>query len=272
MRRGLVVVEHRQLAHAARNGHGQFPAGIHVAEQNIGNGVAALFAEVPALEHCVGRGGYLHRRGRTAVDQHDGDRLAKRMQGIEQRLLLTDQIQTVAVTQMGLGPALAAGLFGVADREHDPIGIARDRHRLVDQPPIRRRIRELDVVSPPVVVVGDLDALGIDDIGPRAHPGANAVQDRHLDRRFTVVASEAGDRGARADDRNDRFGATGRRQLQRQHAVVLQENDGPLRRLARQRARFRIVRERGSLPGIGIRVLEQSGAELKRLASAAPPC
>ena len=49
-RRGLVVVEGRQMANRARNGDGQLAAGVDVAEERVGNRAAGLLAHVPALE------------------------------------------------------------------------------------------------------------------------------------------------------------------------------------------------------------------------------
>ena len=50
---GFVVVKDRQLADRAWDGDGQFAAGVHVAEEHIGEGLRALLAQIPAFEQRI---------------------------------------------------------------------------------------------------------------------------------------------------------------------------------------------------------------------------
>ena len=94
------------------------------------------------------------------------DRLAERVQRVEQLLLLADQIEAVAVAQMGLGPALAAGLLGVADREDDLVGarapLPPPRRSAGDSPPDRRACTSSAHQSSLAVI---LTPCGKDDLG-----------------------------------------------------------------------------------------------------------
>jgi hypothetical protein len=74
---GLVVVEDRQLAHRAGDRHRQLAARIGPAEQDVGDGVSGLLAQVPALDQGVGAGGQIVDRQRPAVEQQHDGRLAQ---------------------------------------------------------------------------------------------------------------------------------------------------------------------------------------------------
>jgi hypothetical protein len=75
--RVLVVVVERQLSHGAREGDGELAAGVHVAEEHVGDGRAGLRAREPRLKDG-GRilGGPVNRE-RSPVHEHDGVRLAR---------------------------------------------------------------------------------------------------------------------------------------------------------------------------------------------------
>src|SRR3546814_9502599 len=77
---------------------------------------------------------------------------------------------------MVVGPGFAAGLFVAAAIEDDRVGALRRLHRLRDPMPVLRGIGECHLVRPPIVVLGDLDALGIDDACPAADLGLDAVE------------------------------------------------------------------------------------------------
>src|SRR3546814_7616597 len=86
---------------------------------------SALFATVPALDQRVGLFGDCVDRERAAVGQHHHDRLAQRLQRIEQFLLLPHHDDVVAIAEMVVGPGFAAGLFVAADIEDDRVGALR---------------------------------------------------------------------------------------------------------------------------------------------------
>src|SRR3546814_11175718 len=79
---------------------------------------------------------------------------------------------------MVVGPGFAAGLFVAADIEDDRVGALRRLHRLRDPLPVLRGIGECHLVRPPIVVLGDLDALGIDDASTAADLVLDAVEPR----------------------------------------------------------------------------------------------
>ncbi len=76
--RGVTVVEHWQLPHAAGKGDGEASARIVVAEECFSNCLAAELARIPCFQN---RGNVLLRPAdsqRSAVFQHQHDRLACR--------------------------------------------------------------------------------------------------------------------------------------------------------------------------------------------------
>src|SRR5438045_4095949 len=116
----------RYLPGGLRKSDGQFAARIVDAEENVGDGSAALRAGKPGLDdagdvlvHPVDAHG-------SPVDEDDDRGLARRVDGLHQLQLSARQIETRAAR------ALADGLRRpVAEDDYDRVRILRDLHRLV---------------------------------------------------------------------------------------------------------------------------------------------
>src|SRR3546814_3623805 len=100
MRARLVIVEDRELTDVARDGDGQLAAGIDAPEQRVGDGIALLLAGVPCFEDRVGPCGNRRIARRAAVHQHRDDRLAERLERLEQVELLSAEIERSAVAEV----------------------------------------------------------------------------------------------------------------------------------------------------------------------------
>ena len=101
----LVVVVDRHLADVAREGHRQLAAGVDLAEEHVGDPVARLDAAEPGLEDRRRSGVDLDQRQRAPVEQHDRERLAGRLDRVDQLLLLAGQVEVGA--RLGLAAHLA---------------------------------------------------------------------------------------------------------------------------------------------------------------------
>ena len=82
---------------------------------------------------------------------------------VREFVLLADEIEAAAVAEMVVGPGLAARLLGVADREHDQVGLSGDLDRLGDQLAIPRRVGEHYLVGRAILCLRDAHALGVSD-------------------------------------------------------------------------------------------------------------
>ena len=82
-----MVVVKRKLAGAAHPADGQVTCGIHVAEENVGNGVAAFAARIPGFENRSYVLTGPRDLERAAVDEHEHDGLSRGGHGFEQFLL-----------------------------------------------------------------------------------------------------------------------------------------------------------------------------------------
>src|SRR3546814_16947903 len=97
--------------------------------------------------------------------------LAERLERLEQFELLSDEIERSAVAEVAVGPALAARLFGIADEEEDGVGDFRGLDCGGDAAAVPGRVGEFHLVGPPVVILGDDNALRVDDRRPVADIG-----------------------------------------------------------------------------------------------------
>ncbi len=93
-----VLLEGRQVVYRTVKRDRQPPAGVIVAEQNVGDGCSPLFAGIPRLQD----GGHVDFRpvdGQSAAArEHQDDRLAQRAELLEQRLLGARQGDVGAIT------------------------------------------------------------------------------------------------------------------------------------------------------------------------------
>ena len=240
---GLEVVEHRQLADGRGDGHRQFAAGIDIAEQHIRHGVAALLAQIPAFDQRIRLRRELTTGRRPPIDQHHDHGLAERVYGIEEVVLLAHQIQAVAIAQMVVGPAFAAGLLGIADGENDLIGASCAHvHRLLDEPrdfPPDRRACTSSAHQSSLAVI----------FTPRRKTTLTCCRPWRGCRRASTPSGAAGRSSRRAgpprhSGRSPHQRLYAARRGERQDAVVLQQHRCCARGFQRERARLRITGER----------------------------
>ncbi len=121
----MVVVE-RELAGSARPAYGQMSAGIGVAEEDIGDGVAAFDAGIPGFDDRGDVFGSPSDVERAAVDENEDDGLACRGDGFEEFFLAVREAQRRA---RGGFAALEADF---ADDHHDDVVALRDGDCVVD--------------------------------------------------------------------------------------------------------------------------------------------
>ena len=91
----MVVVD-RDLAEAARERDRELAARVDLAEQHVGDGVAGLDAREPGLEDRRRGGIDVRQRQRAAVEEHDDERLARRLDRVDELLLLARQVDLAA--------------------------------------------------------------------------------------------------------------------------------------------------------------------------------
>src|SRR2546423_9588929 len=251
--RGEVV---RYLPGGLRKSDGQFAARIVVAEENVGDGSAALRAGKPGLDdagdvlvHPVDAHG-------SPVDEDDDRGLARRVDGLHQLHLPARKIETRA------GRALAAGLRRqVGEDDYDRVRVLRNLDRLFDSVLLllRQRLRQHFRFGP--VRVRDVAALRVSNLHALAQlvldsfehrDAAHAVRAVAVPRVAVVVC-------VRADD-GDRFYLFAERQ---NVFVVLQEHETLARRAQCDLAVLRRVDESfGRVRVFDVRVVEYADREL----------
>ena len=119
-----MIVVQRQLAGRDGKRDRQAPRRIHVAEQHVGERMAALLAWIPRVEHPVHLVEPMRHRDGAAAHQHDDGRGARRRYRCDQLLLVPRQVERRAVAEL---PLLYAG-------HHDgDATLARDGDGAVDR-------------------------------------------------------------------------------------------------------------------------------------------
>ena len=116
----------RQLADAARPGDGLFAARVVVAEQHVGERMAAFDAGKKRVHQ---RAGFLDQRRdgeRAAGDEHHDHGFAGGDQRVDERLLAAGQIEICAILRF------AALRFAFADDRDDEVAVARSAGRFGD--------------------------------------------------------------------------------------------------------------------------------------------
>ena len=108
------------MAHRARDGDRQLAARVDVAEQHLGDGLARLLAQVPALEDRPHFFDEMANRQRPAVEQQRDDRLRRsRPRRVDQFVLQADELELRPVAQVVAHPGFARCLLVPADGQHD---------------------------------------------------------------------------------------------------------------------------------------------------------
>ena len=190
---GLVVVEVGYLSFVANDRHRKFRSRIDIAEQRFGDGDTALLSRVPAFQNRVGFLDDIGPAGRAPVIGGDDQRLAEFGQGIDQFVLLADDVDIGAIAKVIGGETFAAGLFGIPDRKDDRIRSPGDFDRLFDQAQVFLSVGEIDQVLRAVLARRDEHALRGNELGfGRNLSQAFDKADRLL--RYTRIATQPGDR------------------------------------------------------------------------------
>ena len=252
-----MVVVARKLPDGAGNGHRQFAARVHPAEEHQRHSAPGLLPKIPALDDsgCVGfefDGGK-----RAAIDEQHRDRFAGGEHGISQLVLPAGEVQCVGIAEVLFAPRFAVQQFVVPENQHDGVALPRQVHGLGDQLLIVGGIAQDRVfVDPPVarLVQGEPASLRVADIDlvPRELP--EALQHAHPLHWHGGIAAEMNVGRVGSDD-GERFDL---RRIKRQHArLVLQEHHGFAGSLQRQPPVGGIGGEGVELRHIGIRIFQQ---------------
>ena len=260
-----MVVIGRDLSDRTREADRQPAARVHIPEECIRKGRAALLAEIPAFEQGPGMfGGIVHRK-RAAIDQQRHHRHTRLHHPPHQLILTAGQLERVAVAQVLFPPGFPADRLILTDHQQGHISFAGGRDRLGDQPFIFKRVRLIrDVLVPAEpalpakILLCDLAALGIQYLHPPAQFLANAIQDADTVTRVSAVTAQVQPGRVRADDcQGLEF-----LHIQREQAVVLEQHQafggGPVG----QAAMFGAVRHPFGFGRVGVRIIEQAQAEL----------
>ena len=244
------VVIHRHLAARAREGDGQAAARIDLAEERLRHGLAAEHAAVECAEERVRVLRRAAHRQRLGGNQHRDERNAERAQRVKQLHLPAGELQHRAVL-------LLAGL-----RDH----VAHDQHNRVRVP------GRFDCASNVLVLTIQHRAAAVIDARHAALCARrlHALLHRHIrahrlvlgvGRRMGEVRPVAVLRAdvirVRSDDRD-----LPDRRLKRQHAVVRQQHEAPVRRVPRRSQMLRAAQAPGSA-GL-LRLFKQIHAQLDR--------
>ncbi len=134
-------------------------------------------------------------------------------------------------------PGLAARRRVGADDENDRVGGGCHLTCGVDAAKILAPVRQSHLVGVPIAAIGDADSLRGHYLHALAHLGTDSVQDADSVRRHVRVAAQLSHRGIGADHRQ----CLQRVRVQRQHAIVLQQDDRLAGRLGREHPGFGIV-------------------------------
>ena len=259
----LVVVVIGKLADGTREADGEFSSRIDVAEQHPRGGGSALLAQIPAFQNRRNMLGGIVDGKRPAVDQeHDGG-LSGLDDGPDQLVLIADQVERIPVSQMVLRPGLAVGALVLAYHDDGDVGAPHHLHRVVNAFQLRFGIRLLDLAlvppGPPLLALGDPRTLRVNDLGGRAGPLANPIQDTHPAAGVPGVSPQV-NVGRIGTDHRDGLQL---REVERQQvAVVLEKHDRLLGGLLGQLLVLRAVGDAVRVVGIDIGLVEQPQAEL----------
>ncbi|MNT14316.1 hypothetical protein D3C72_1493160 [compost metagenome] len=161
-----MVVVGRNLAHRAREGNRQFARRVVVAEQHVGDGVAALGAAEPGFQNRVSRLVLFENGQWAAVHQHQHQRFAGGFQRADQLTLVFRDVQ------VGAAGGFMRHATGFAHSRNDHVSVLGGFYRFVDQHVGRARVidhfRRIEVEEVQVVehllVAGDVGATGVDQV------------------------------------------------------------------------------------------------------------
>ena len=162
--------------------------------------------------------------------------------GLDEIVLLPEQVETVTVTKMILRPSFSCR-FDVVAHDHDGhIGSPSCIHGFGDSLCVFRRAAQPDVVIRPIrlaglrIAFGDLAAFGVIDFDLIADLLFDAIKDADLVRRAAAVFAKLNTSGVGTNDR-DRAnpGSVERNEI----VFVLEQDDGFARSLQSQGAVLR---------------------------------
>ncbi|MNZ74330.1 hypothetical protein D3C78_927770 [compost metagenome] len=162
-----MVVVGRNLPHRTREADRQLAGRVVVAEQHVRDGVAAFGATEPGFEDRIGLFVFFENRQWTAVHQHQYQRFAGGLEGLDQVALVARDIQ------VGAARRLVGHATGFAHGRDDDVSLLRGFHRFVDHDLRRTRVvdhfRGIEVEEVQVVddflVRGDVGATGVGQSG-----------------------------------------------------------------------------------------------------------
>ena len=189
-RRGLVIVERRQMARGARNGDRQFAARVGVAEQHFRDRVTALLPQIPALENrrhvwlseLIEIGRPLNRSTITGLPVATIARTSSSCRPTRSRLgrspmCLSDQASRDVCSLPPIASTITSACFATLTAS----AICR-----------RSSAGSLGITSScvPRAADGDLAAFAVDHLRAVADPRSDAIEHRDLVLRHAAVAAQ----------------------------------------------------------------------------------
>ena len=234
-------------------------ARIDPAEDDVGDAMPGLLAEIPAFEQGRRVLREIVDRERPSVEQDHDRRLVEREDGARELVLRPDHIERVAIAEMIVGPGLAARLLVAAEHQDDRVGVARGLDRLGAKPIVDRGRGRRDLVLRPHMAFGEPHAFGIIDLEMAAAFLLHRLEDRDDMARHVAIAAD-GSVASMGADHGHAADAAG---VERQQVVlVAEQHHRAPRRLASERDRVR-SRGQGVGPGgIDIGMFEEPCLEL----------
>ena len=228
-----------------RKGDGKLAAGADMTQKSFGNCPRSAFAAEEGHEDGVGDLRLPGQLQRLSVLQHQHQRLPQHRQPLQQLPLPAVKGQLTPV------PALAAGDGIVTAHKDDRVALLRDINRLIQSIgdgllPLPVQMG-LSVHDSGASLGGDTAAAALPDCDLIPRKGLQFFVHRgHMELRDGGIATEPLDPGRGADE------GDGRNALQRQHPVILQQDQGFSRRL--QGKLTMLPAANYLLPGIFIRI------------------
>ena len=218
-----MVVEDRKLPGRARDGDGQPAAGVHVAQQHVGHGVARFLTQIPA----VGDGGHravdVHEAEWAAAEQQYDHGLAGFAHGIHQLVLHGAQLEARVVPVVA-DPRLMHHPGSGAERQHHHVSLACDIDRLTDQALAGGVVGQASrTEAESRAALRQARSLGVEHSRVGSEAAAERCKRRDARRRSSRVVAALRVVCVRADQGD---GAQCGRIQRQEAAVVLQHRDG----------------------------------------------
>ena len=148
-----------------------------IAEKNLRHSSAGFLTQIPALENGGGMAIQLSDGNRSTVNENRHHGLAGGYDRLNQLILLAEQIQIGAISQVGFAPCFTGGLLIIAQGQNHDIRFSGCGNGFCDQELVLLSVRQGDDVFVPGTADRYFAALTEKNRGSTAHAGTNALQD-----------------------------------------------------------------------------------------------